>query len=237
MHEAAQYDHNVFVTLTYEDECLPNGEWLVPRDLELFLKRLRKWRWSLVPDDVLSRWRARVRFFASGEYGEYTGRPHYHALLFNCDFPDKVKVGKELFESEQLSKLWPYGGHRIGEVTARSANYVAQYSMKKLGSRLDCDGDGVVRPRPFLRMSRRPGIGARFVDRYSGDLRGGFLVTDGVKGPIPRAYKKRLDEDTLADIEMSQALLRGQFKSDKNDPARLAAGEIIALQRVDSHSL
>lgn len=235
MHEAGLYDRNVFVTLTYDDAHVPRDGNLVPRDLQLFLKRLRqKARRSPV---VLSESHSGIRFFASGEYGDVTGRPHYHALLFNCDFSDKERVGKDLFASEFVASVWPYGEHKIGAVTARSANYVAQYSMKKLGGRLNCDADGVVHQRPFLRMSRRPGIGSRFMDLYSADLAGGYLVADGARGRIPRAYKKKLDPEVVATFQAELDKLRRRDPGDKNTPERLAAGEMIALRRVDSHSL
>lgn len=235
MHEAKQYDYNVFVTLTYADEFLPADGNLVPRHLQLFLKRLRK---SAVPGSpVLTSAVRGIRFFASGEYGDHSDRPHYHALLFNCDFSDKRLVGKDLYESPWLKERWPFGGHMIGQVTARSANYVAQYSMKKLGSRLDCDANGVIRQRPFLRMSRRPGIGSDFVVRHHRDLAGGYLVYDGVRGPLPRAYKRKLDPEVVATFEAELARTRRKNPSDKNAPARLAAAEIIALRKADSHSL
>lgn len=232
MHEAQLHESNCFVTLTYDDaHCPPE---LVPRDMQLFLKRLRK----VGKSDKLKRDVSQgIRFFGSGEYGERTNRPHFHILLFNCDFSDKYEVGKELFHSDFLASVWTVGGHRIGEVTARSANYVAQYSMKKLGSRLHCDSDGVVRQKPFLRMSRRPGIGHAFVERYSSDLAHGFLVHDGERGAIPRAYKKKLDPEVVAQYEAAFCAVLRRNGSDRNDPARLCAGERIALKRADSHSL
>lgn len=235
MHEARRFDHNVFVTLTYDDTNLPRDGNLSPRALQLFLKRLRKKATS--SSVVLRSPESGIRFFASGEYGDSSGRPHYHALFFNCDFRDKVVAGKDLYTSDWLRDVWPLGEVMIGEVTARSANYVAQYSMKKLGARLHCDADGVVRQEPFLRMSRRPGIGSDFVDRHHRDLAGGFLVYDGVRGPVPRAYKRKLDPEVVASFEARSASERRRHPSDKNSPARLAAAEVIALRRVDSHSL
>lgn len=234
MHEAARFDNNVFVTLTYSDERVPSDGNLVPRHLQLFLKRLRKAARSSV---VLRDASCGIRFFGSGEYGEQTGRPHYHVLLFNCDFSDKERVGKELWSSPLVSELWRDGEHKIGTVTARSANYVAQYSMKKMGSRLDCDSDGVIRQRPFLRMSRRPGIGHDFVVRYSKDLEHGFLVHDGARSRIPRAYKKKLDSEVVASYEAAQLVRARDNPSDRNSPNRLRAGEVIALRRADSHFL
>lgn len=235
MHEARRFDHNVFVTLTYDDNHLPRDGNLSPRALQLFLKRLRKKAAS--SGVVIQSPESGIRFFASGEYGEHTGRPHYHALLFNCDFADKVIAGKDLYTSEFVRSVWPFGENMIGEVTARSANYVAQYSMKKLGGRLHCDADGVIRQAPFLRMSRRPGIGSDFVDRHSSDMASGYLVYDGRAGPIPRAYKRKLDPEVVAEFEAAAAVERIRHPSDKNVPARLAAAEVIALRRVDSHSL
>lgn len=232
MHEAADFDHNSFLTLTYDDGHMPAHGHLVPRHLQLFLKRLRRVHLKCLSDGVSG-----LRFFGSGEYGESSGRPHYHILLFNCGFGDAEQVGKDLFSSPLVSDLWPYGDHKFGEVTGAAANYVAQYSMKKLGSRLHCDADGVERPSPFLRMSRRPGIGRRFVDRYASDLENGYLVVDGRRARLPRAYKKVLSPEVVAAYEAKLAAERVRFPSDRNDPARLADGEYIAHRKVDSHSL
>lgn len=134
LHEASLWPRNVFVTLTYKQEHLPliNGQpTLRPRDFVLFMKRLRRQRVGV------------VRFLHAGEYGKL-GRPHHHALLFNCDFPDKKflrksPAGSDLFTSSELSLLWVTEGRdpvslgfsSVGEVTFESAAYVARYTLKK----------------------------------------------------------------------------------------------------------
>jgi hypothetical protein len=81
----------------------------------------------------------------------------------------------------------------IGSLTGASANYVAQYTLKKVGyTPTQCDEDGVVIPAPFLRASLKPPIGNGWLSRYATDLAYGYLVTDGKKGRIPRALKKQL---------------------------------------------
>ena len=42
LHELNYHDDAVFLTLTYSDEYLPDNNTLVKRDLQLFIKRLRK---------------------------------------------------------------------------------------------------------------------------------------------------------------------------------------------------
>ena len=97
VHEAALYDDNCFVTLTYNDENLPDPPSLVVRDCQLFMKKLRR---RYEPK--------KIRFFLCGEYGEMNRRPHYHAILFNHDFEDKVlwqnsSSGSPLYVSSYLS--------------------------------------------------------------------------------------------------------------------------------------
>lgn len=155
MLEAAQHTDNAYVTLTYSDENLrlvagTSLPTLQPRDLQLFLKKLRK---AIQP--------ARLRFYAVGEYGDQTERPHYHLALFGfppcrrgltnhrrtvcCDVCELVK------------KTWGLGSIHIGLLERSSAQYIAGYVTKKLTAKDDPRLCG--RHPEFPRMSNRPGLG------------------------------------------------------------------------------
>lgn len=100
VHEAHMHDHNCFITLTYSPENLPEGGTLVRKHFTDFMKRLRK---ALSVDDIS------IRFFGCGEYGSKLERPHYHAIIFGYDFPDKTlhKAGRfNLFRSSLLERCW-----------------------------------------------------------------------------------------------------------------------------------
>jgi hypothetical protein len=189
-HEASMWEHNCFATLTYDDKHLPKEAHLEPLELTLFIKRLRQAARRAHPA-IAHRSGSSLRYLAAGEYGEHTARPHYHLLLFNCGFNDKYQVAKGLYESPALATLWTLGGHRLGELTGASANYVAQYTLKKQGA-ADCDANGVVRPAPFNRMSLKPAIGTKWIEKNKTDLTHGYIVTNGTKGRIPRTYKNIL---------------------------------------------
>lgn len=160
--------------------------------MQLWLKTLRNERLkpeSLIKSDLTKP----LRFFLSGEYGDLNKRPHYHAIIYNAKCEDKKVIGAELYESEALSGTWNKGRVVFGEVTAASACYVAGYAAKKLGHTQEVDADGVLKQAPFLRMSRRPGIGLPWLRTFADDIREGFVVTrDGQKMPVPRYYKKKL---------------------------------------------
>lgn len=135
--EARVSEYSTFLTLTYEDEFLPFGGTLVKRDLSLFLKRLRKKKG------------AGLRYYAAGEYGDDNQRPHYHLLLFNCWFDDRVFLrknhrGEDLFASAECRELWPWGFNVIGDVTFESAAYVARYIMKKVDGKKREEGHYLV---------------------------------------------------------------------------------------------
>lgn len=121
-----------FLTLTYKD--IPDGASLVPRDLQLFFKRLRK--------------SGPLRYFAVGEYGDFSGRPHYHAALFGVGVTEDVRV----------REAWGLGHIMLGDLTFASASYVAGYVTKKMTAWDDVRLNG--RHPEFARMSLRPGIGA-----------------------------------------------------------------------------
>lgn len=165
LHEAKQWPRSTYCTLTYNDEFLPPGGSLCLRDLQLFMKRLRKAR---EPE--------KVRFFAGGEYGEDNKRPHYHLLLFNVGFDDLRlhgvnKRGEPLYVSEECSSLWSVDGRELGfvtlgAVTFDSAVYCAKYALKKVTGDpakdhytvYDESGECFERVPEFAVMARRPGI-------------------------------------------------------------------------------
>lgn len=124
MHEASLYDDNCFLTLTYAPEFLPENRSLDVARTQKFMKDLR----IRFPDKV-------IRSYGAGEYGDQDGRPHYHLLLFNFDFPDKTPWreinGHLYFRSPLLEELWPEGFSSIGDLTFETAAYVARYVMKK----------------------------------------------------------------------------------------------------------
>lgn len=199
-HEASTSPVSCFVTLTYEDEALPVDYSVKKRDLQLFMKRLR----VSVSD--------RVRFFACGEYGDTGGRPHYHALLFGVDFSDDRKRWSkrgehQTWKSDQLEALWPHGHSEIGSVTPHSAGYVARYCLKKFtGKKADdhyfraspVDG-ATYRVEPeFALMSRRPGLGTEWFNRFSGDaFPSDFLIVDGKRRPVPGFYVRKLEAEPV----------------------------------------
>lgn len=183
-HEASLNVANSFITLTYSNAHLPPDGSLNLRHFQLFMKRLRK---RLGP----------VRFFHCGEYGALNLRPHYHACLFGLEFEDKIlhKIDKKtkipLYKSEILSELWPFGFSTIGDVTFESAAYCARYITKKITGppaeahyqNIDQETGEIHQLKPeYTTMSRRPGIGRAWFDKYKSDLYpDDFIILRGKK--------------------------------------------------------
>lgn len=227
-HEAKSFTQNIFLTLTYADEHLPQDWHLQPRHLQLFTKRLRKHA-ARASSHIIRDRNYGIRYFACGEYGDQNQRPHYHALLFNCGLTDHRRVGKDLYESETINQLWPYGQHRFGPATAAAASYIAQYSLKKQGAG-DHDPDGVWRPAPFLRMSLKPAIGNQWLHDNYNDLTHGYLVANGQRKAIPRTYLTKLKQhqpQLTEEIDKTKQQHRIRNPTDNNTPERKEAAERI----------
>lgn len=219
VHEAKLWKQNSYVTLTYASEYLPPGMSLSLRDVQLFMKRLRKARSSTTANPI--------RFFLAGEYGETNGRPHYHALLFNCGFGDLVlygtnKRGEKLYTSRELSDLWSVDGQTlgfctVGAVTFDSAVYCAKYSMKSLsiseGSSPEAKeeferkyvcldavtGEVILRRKEFAVMSRKPGIGGGFFDKFGQEIiNNDSCIINGREIKPPRYYDERAKQSVVA---------------------------------------
>lgn len=228
VHEASLFERNCFITLTYAD--VPADGSLSIRTFQLFMKRLRK-RFSS----------ERIRFFHCGEYGEKFGRPHYHACLFNFDFSDKVlwkeKNGNRLFTSKILEKVWGHGYCVIGEVTFDSAAYVARYIMKKVTGRKAAAHYGGRKPE-YISMSRRPGIGRAWFDRFKSDVfPDDFVVVRGKKLRAPKFYDGLYE---LEHPEVFKALKEKRIAKAKEcgwwerQSVRLRIKEVVKLAQIRS---
>lgn len=232
MHEAQLSTENCFVTLTYSDKELPKGGTLVKRHFQLFMKRVRK----EFPE-------RRISFFHCGEYGEKSFRPHYHALLFNLDFRDKVHwksgPGGPLFVSKTLSRLWPHGFSSIGAVTFESAAYCARYVMKKVTGEHAPHFYGGLLPE-YCSMSLRPAIGKRWYEKYRGDcFPSDSVVIKGRLHKPPAYYGKLLAReapDVFASVKRERESGRLAHLADAT-PRRLSvrrevkAAQLAALRR------
>lgn len=217
LHESSLHDQNSFITLTYDDDHLPEGGSLVYSDFQKFLKRLRKR--AGVP----------IRFYMGAEYGELFKRPHYHACIFGYDFPDRVyfkktSSGEKIYTSKILESLWPYGHTSVGNVTFESAAYIARYCVQKVnGDKAEehyrvVDSDGVVSYRvpEFNHMSLKPGIGARWLEKYKTDVYPrDYVVIRGVKTKPPKYYDRLFESwdagefsEIVASRELDMANLR-----------------------------
>jgi len=234
MHESEMHVQSSFVTMTYDAEHLPKDGSLSVRDCQLFLKRLR---FFLSP--------TKIRFFLCGEYGEKFARPHYHAIIFGYDFPDKKKMdspsssGFAHFTSKELTDLWGKGRCDVGAVSFDSACYVANYATKKVVGKGIKQPDGsYISPKEyygnrtpeFLLMSRRPGIGRSWFATYAGDVfPADEVIVRGKEGRPPRYYSKIFSESNPDAYEVVR-LSRENAASELED-MKLKSGDVVKVAR------
>lgn len=237
-HESQCHDQNCFLTLTYNDQHLPEDKSVKKDDMIAFMKKLRnKLTTGCVPrfdkamrityerdkekknygDVQTKKVFKKIRFFGCAEYGEEKGRPHYHYIIFGHDFQDKEVVPKHkhrsfgsnkwwkgkdsdylLYNSKFLSDIWQKGFVTIGEVNYQSMHYVARYITKKITgkpswqhySEFDHEGNFMhMREPEFCLMSRMPGLGKNWFDKYYKDVYPkDFVTIEGVRHHPPKYY-------------------------------------------------
>ena len=234
VHEAKMYKRNCFITLTYNDENLPERGRLKYEDFVLFMKRLRKKHGE------------NIRFYMCGEYGDLD-RPHYHAIIFNHDWDDKTyfktsNSKEKIYTSEDLTKIWGLGHASTGDATFESAAYIARYCMQKINGeraeehykRYDFLGEYSLVPE-FNEMSRKPGLGGDWLkfhmkDVYTNDK----IIINGKETNVPKFYDKilkRLDPEKLRDFKEIREWNGYQQRAD-NTPERLAVKEQVTIAKI-----
>lgn len=209
-HESSFYNENSFITLTYNQENLPEDGSLVKAHLQNFMKRLRR------KNDT-----KKIRFYGCGEYGSDLGRPHYHLCLFGYNFPDREifkgaqgtvwqnrwkKKGYDntIYTSKMLDSLWKKGFQTIGDLTFESCAYVARYVTKKVnGEKKNNWYDG--KQPEFALMSRMPGIGNEWIKRFKTDVYPkDFHTINGIKNRPNRYYDsicEKIDKKTFEEVK------------------------------------
>lgn len=168
-YESRLHADKKFVTLTYADAHLKwrdNVPQLHKPHLQLWFKNIRRKGFK-------------IRYYAVGEYGSRTFRPHYHIILFGS-VPDQV-----------IRDCWPFGLVHIGTVTDQSVMYTLGYIVNGKGWQMRTK-----RERPFAFMSLRPGIGAnylsaRMIEWHKSD-RKNYAMLNAEKRHLPRYYKEKI---------------------------------------------
>lgn len=236
VHEASLYKRNCFVTLTYNDENLPERGRLHYPDFQAFMKRLRKTGGN------------NIRFYMGGEYGSLNDRPHFHAILFNWDWEDKAyfKVtgsGEKIYTSKTLEKLWTYGHSSTAEMTFESAAYIARYCLQKVNGeaaeehykRYDHLGEYQLIPE-FNEMSVKPGIGADWLKFYKNDVYTfDRVIINGVETNVPKYYDKlmaRQNPEKMAAFKEAREWDGYQRRAD-NTPERLEVKRQVAQAKIN----
>jgi hypothetical protein len=176
MHESMYHDDSLFITLTYDPENEP--EEISKKEAQDFIKRLRKH----LPDQ-------KIKYYITGEYGDKTDRPHYHAIIFNLALSDhrvrRTKNGWSVLQGPLL-KAWKKGFVNAGTVTPDSTRYVAEYIHKKLYG-----PDASSRQQPFALMSQ--GIGSAWMNNNKEYLENNAQITfQGKPYGIPKYYREKL---------------------------------------------
>ncbi len=234
VHEANLHQYNDFITLTYNNNNLPHDYGLNHLHYQKFIRKLR------------DRTNKKIRYYMCGEYGNataennYIARPHFHAILFGYQYPDrknhKVRRGNQTYLSELLSEDWGKGYIETSDVTFKSAAYVARYIIKKQKKDsenliiFDQDTGEVTGRRipEYTHMSLKPGIGRKYFDMHMMDNYDYVMIKPGEKMEVPKYYKEALKKEhpILAET-LRLARLKKAKESPDNTWSRLKTREYI----------
>lgn len=261
-HERSLHADACSITLTY-DRASDMYPWsgLQKKHLQDFFKRLRRHlEYYKLPGQFF-------KYMACGEYGEFDdgspdfSHPHYHAVFFGLDFPDKYfwrngKLGHKLYRSPILEKVWPFGNCEIGGAEDEMINYVSSYILKKVNgdralshyfARRFCDVLGnhfdFLYNEEFFLSSKRPAIGLRFLENFWDDIFSyDEVVVGGKRKPVPPYYLNKLREKSelfYTMIKRERAFSRvNNFEKIASDalPSRKISRKTVLLARKELYS-
>ena len=168
--ESVDHPDSVFLTLTYDENCIPEGNTVLSSDFNEWIDRLRH-RKGLEG----------IRYFGCGEYGDRTSRPHYHALLFGVSALDWEANYADTWEKG-------FSAPRIPSIAR--LRYICKYVTKRMTGKDDERLNG--RMPEFARASRKPPLGKPGIDRMVLALKkekGQRMLL--AKGNVPNTFRHR----------------------------------------------
>lgn len=244
--EARDHPETSFVTLTYGiDPRTGKGE----EPPLVHNKELDEWFWTLQRPHLRSFIRSigrqaksyglRFRHFACGEYGEKTGRPHFHLIAFG------LGAGWQ----PRFEETWKKGFVSAYPATPATMAYVAKYCLKgssdpEATRLLDLSNDGPEITRastePFRTTSRLPAIGHPYVESIVTSLKttaarrdlGDVLLQkkiriDGERYPVDRVMRDKV----LSSLDFPMTFEEQAYEPTAKEVAESRAQEQIALTR------
>ncbi|GMO63816.1 MAG: hypothetical protein Ta2A_11230 [Treponemataceae bacterium] len=176
-----------YVTLTYAPAYQPRTSQGLPTlcktDFQDFIRELRR--------DVS---KGTLHYYACGEYGTQTHRPHFHAILIGVEYPITDFSGLvPRNPPSQLTRAWTKGFITCKRVHNNNIGYVCQYTAKKNVNDFEetCKKEG--RCPPFQLQSN--GIGLRYCMEFASYIRANLECPrfEGRRVGLPRYYRKKLE--------------------------------------------
>jgi hypothetical protein len=179
-----------FLTLTYNPANVPITKkgWMTlnKKHVKYFMDRLRKLEkdtWKEREDRCRMK---TIKFYAVGEYGTKSDRPHYHIIIFNVI--NKENIYHAWKTKNKKGESVPRGSVHLGNVSGNSIAYTLKYCHKP--SRFPkFKGDD--RVKEFNVQSTKLGVGyltKNMIKYHKSVLNRYYCINDGYKVRMPRYY-------------------------------------------------
>lgn len=229
LHEAKMHDEACMITLTYSDENIPPNGSLQYADVQKLWKRLRKAG-------------KKFRYFAVGEYGDKTNRPHYHACVFGLSWTENRIITQQdplKWVSPELNAEWGLGYTDIVPLSFTTAAYAASYVQKKLTEKkpyvnLDQETGEIIfleQPKAY----RSESLGKTWWEKHHQQtIDHDHIIINGIRQKPPKKYDEWLKEKNPTELERIKRTRKQKARQNIKNPGELRARAKNAHARINA---
>ncbi len=151
---------------------------------------------------------SKIKYYACGEYGTDTLRPHYHAVVFNL--PHSI-----IQDVTTLTATWGHGHVDLRPCSSGLIRYVTKYIMKGRHEPLtDCDD----RAPPFSLMSKKMGLNyltPQMVQHHVEKLISHVTLPGGTFTSLPRYFRDKIFSREEKKLLNKEAQINREFSFEK----------------------